>query len=361
MNVSILKSKLDGLAEAIGVKLKRRLPMTIDEMTTAVNEYAPSLQDKRVSPSRGEQTVEADDGFDYDGLGKVTIEAAKLQSKSVTISPAIYIQEATFVADSGYLGLNRVDITVAPMPSLSFPTSTSSSAAGSQIAVISLTNGYRYINIPSGYNSGIRYYQLYVAGMTLPTSASDTSSGTQKAIINASEATKYINIPTGYNPTASYYTIPAISSTYIGSEVKRWYYGDEEVLVPVTVINEYTPVASGWSEDDYWYYIDEESSFVGEYPVDESMSVLRSEVCVTVGDIHRYLSYADIDQDGFSAYTSEYYSWINIRIWRENGEMFKRIELEFKKEHFSLSDIANKPIKVDVFVFPPAVEEVQIK
>ena len=45
--------------------------------------------------------------------------------------------------------------------------------------------------------------------MTLPTSASSSSSGTSKATIGRSTSAQYINIPTGYNGTASYYTISA--------------------------------------------------------------------------------------------------------------------------------------------------------
>ena len=48
-----------------------------------------------------------------------------------------------------------------------------------------------------------------VPSMTLPTSASSTSSGTSKATIGRSTSNQYINIPTGYNSTASYYTISA--------------------------------------------------------------------------------------------------------------------------------------------------------
>lgn len=356
MNVSILKSKLDGLAEAIGVKLKRRLPMTIDEMTTAVNEYAPSLQDKRVSPSKEEQTVEADDGFDYDGLGKVTIEAAKLQSKSVTISPATFIRTATSVADSGYFGLDRVDITVTAMPSLSFPTSTSSTASGSLIAGFTLTNGYKYINIPTGYNSSNKYYRLYVAGMTLPTSASDTSNGTQKAIIDASEATKYINIPAGYNSTASYYRIDGVYSTYIGSNVKRWSDSEDcEVLVPVKIMDVYTPVSSEWDEAEYFHSVRLDGT-LNEYPITESMATYYTEMRLTIGDEVVYVQYAGADEDvtyGEWITSDEHYTGItHIAAGRENDSIYYYVNISVPKSMYSLSDLADKPLSVEVFVHP---------
>lgn len=100
-------------------------------------------------------------GTDIDVIGystvSVAVPEASLQAKT-GINPTTSSQ--TIIADSGYDGLSSVQINAMPT-------------------------------------------------MTLPTSASSSSSGTSKATIGRSTSAQYINIPTGYNGTASYYTISA--------------------------------------------------------------------------------------------------------------------------------------------------------
>ena len=80
--VLVTKSKLDTLASVIGGKSGEFVPMTIDEMTSAVE---------------GIQT----------GGGP-----ANLQTKSETYTPSTSSQSDVIVADAGYDGLDEVDITV---------------------------------------------------------------------------------------------------------------------------------------------------------------------------------------------------------------------------------------------------------
>ena len=80
--VLVTKSKLDTLASVIGGKSGETVPMTIDEMTSAVE---------------GIQT----------GGGP-----ANLQTKSETYTPSTSSQSDVIVADVGYDGLDEVDITI---------------------------------------------------------------------------------------------------------------------------------------------------------------------------------------------------------------------------------------------------------
>lgn len=74
---------------------------------------------------------------------------------------------------------------------------------------INPTTSSQTITADSGYD-GLSSVQINaMPTMTLPTSASSSSSGTSKATIGRSTSAQYINIPTGYNGTASYYTISA--------------------------------------------------------------------------------------------------------------------------------------------------------
>lgn len=62
--VSVTKSKLDDLANAIGSKSEKGIPLTIDEMVDAVLSIeTPMTQEKTVSPSLTQQVVTPDSGY----------------------------------------------------------------------------------------------------------------------------------------------------------------------------------------------------------------------------------------------------------------------------------------------------------
>ena len=134
-----------------------------------------------------------------------------LQAKT-NISPTTSSQ--TITADSGYDGLSSVQINA--MPTMTLPSSASSTSSGTSKATISRSTSNQYINIPTGYNSTAQYYTISATpNMTLPTAASSTSSGTSKATITPGTTAQYLNIPTGYNGTAQYYTISAVTYSTI--------------------------------------------------------------------------------------------------------------------------------------------------
>jgi len=76
---------------------------------------------------------------------------------------------------------------------------------------INPTTSSQTIQPDSGYD-GLSSVQINaMPSMTLPSSASSSSSGTSKATIIPGSSAQYLNIPTGYNGTSQYYTIAAAS------------------------------------------------------------------------------------------------------------------------------------------------------
>ena len=82
--VSITKSKLDSLANAIAAVGETSVPKTIAQMESAVLELTipPNLQSKTITPSLTQQIVSPDSG--YDAFSQVTVNAIELQEKTVT-------------------------------------------------------------------------------------------------------------------------------------------------------------------------------------------------------------------------------------------------------------------------------------
>lgn len=134
------------------------------------------LQTKTITPTSSTQVVDPDDG--YDGFSKITVEAGgggtpTIQSLSITPTTS----QQTFNASDvdGYK-----PVTVAAMPTMTLPTSASSSATSGYTnkATISRSTSTQYINIPTGYNSAGGYYTISATpngSVTAPSSISGTT------------------------------------------------------------------------------------------------------------------------------------------------------------------------------------------
>ncbi len=108
--VLITRSKLDSLAAAVSAKSNKSVPLTIDEMTAAVQSIPVDKQPKIVTPTTSQQVVVPDTGFF--GLSQVTVNAIPsnyiiptgnviLDTNGTNIDIAQYSTATVSVAGSG--------------------------------------------------------------------------------------------------------------------------------------------------------------------------------------------------------------------------------------------------------------------
>ena len=201
--VVVTKSKLDSLATSISTKSGISTPMTIDQMTSAVDSisgggitpmgtiqittngthnvatYASAeVNVSSSSPSLQSKTITANGTYaalddDLDGYSSVTVNVPtptpSLQTKTISFTPTTSSQSRTVTADSGYDGLEQVNVSVGAIPSeYIIPSGSQTVTENGTFDVSSLAE--MVVNVASGGGSSV------ATGTVTPAAASTTIS-----------------------------------------------------------------------------------------------------------------------------------------------------------------------------------------
>ena len=188
----------------------------IKQVIATIESGSGAYQEKTVSPAETEQTVTPDSGFD--GLSKVTVNAAMLQSKE--ISPSASSQ--SIKADAGYYGLNEVTVSAAKLQSKTATPNTSSQsvfADSGYYGLSGVTVGAIQTETKNVTENGTYTptSEKYFSSVTVNV---DTTPSLQAKNVVPTESSQTVEADSGYDGLSSV-TVCAISSTYIGSGVTQ--------------------------------------------------------------------------------------------------------------------------------------------
>lgn len=208
--VLVTKSKLDNLAASVSTKSGESLPLTIDEMKTAVDSITGGTVNletvtKSYTPTESQQTETIEPSSGYDGIGEVDVTVGAISSTYVgsgvtrRSSSDLADSGATVTAPAGYYG-SSASKTVASGTE-GTPIATKGTVSNHSVSVTpSVTNSAGYISGGTHTGTAVSVSASELVSGTL----SVTSSGT-KDVTNYASA----SVPSGTEgtPTATKGTV----------------------------------------------------------------------------------------------------------------------------------------------------------
>ena len=238
--VTITKSKLDDLADAVASKTGATLPLTIAQMETAIENMSPptpTLQDKSVSITPSEtaqsQTVSADSG--YDGLDEVSVSVGAIASDYVgsgitrQSSSDLTASGATVTAPAGYYA-SAASKSVAS-GTAGTPTATKGSVSNHSVSVTpSVTNTTGYITGSTKTGTAVTVSASELVSGTYTIDSSGTKDVTNYA--SASVASGTAGTPSATKGTVSNHSVTVTPNV---TNTTGWISGSTKTGTAVTV------------------------------------------------------------------------------------------------------------------------------
>ena len=119
--------------------------------------------------------------------------------------------EGTPTASKGTVSNHSISVTPSVTNTAGYISGGTKTGTAVTVSASQLVSG-TYNVTASGNANVVNYSSVSVPSLTLPTTTSSSSSGTLKATIGRSTSNQYLNISTGFNNSAAYYTISAVAN-----------------------------------------------------------------------------------------------------------------------------------------------------
>ena len=157
----------------------------------------------------------------YYQLTYAIASASPYEKVTKTYTPTTSQQTDTITPSTGYDAIDRVNVTVEAVPTMTLPSASSSTSSGTSKATITPTSSAQYLNIPVGYNGTAQYYTIAASGGGGGSASIDTKTVTASNRPSSLSFTSMKGQPIAWFLKATF-TMTSSSSTYYYVDSMRY-------------------------------------------------------------------------------------------------------------------------------------------